>query len=173
MANAPARKRPVKAVPAVVTVDDGTEDDLSEPVEHTVTFLRDGEDEPHTFLARPEFDYKIMYQAVTAGSKNGPMAIKRFENMIRPSLLDDDGVPSKWQPERTDDGNHFTDPDGNQRPIDDLPSLLAPDAGSSRRRWRHLMDEDDELRIRTEEVVRFYEVLIEAATGRPTQRSRS
>lgn len=152
------------------TVDDTT-DDASDTVEFTVTVDRDGDDEDHTFSARPKFSYKRMREAATAQAKGGAAALLRFEKMIRPSLCDDDGTPVKWRPEIND--GHFIDPNGVERPVVDLEAVLAPEAGSSRRRWAHLMDDDDEVEIELDEIVKAYEVLVGAATERPTRKSRS
>lgn len=170
----PTRKRASRsaAVQAVPNepADEAT-DELSDAVEFTVTFDRDGDAEEHTFAARPKFSYKRMREAATAQAKGGAAALLRFEKMIRPSLCDDDGVPSKWVPEVN--AGKFVDPDGVERDVADLSALLAPEAGSSRRRWAHLMDDDDEVEIEIDDIVKAYEVLVGAATERPTQKSRS
>lgn len=166
----PRRRPAVKAVEqAGATVTDI--DDAPPPTEFTVEFERDGDPEPHTFQARPRFTFKRMNEAAKASRDGGAAAVLRFEKMIRPSLLDNDGTPAKWTPV-VEDGE-FEDPSGEMRDIADLPGFLEADAGSSKRRWAHLMDDDDDLEISIEEIVKVYELLVTAATDRPTRRSKS
>ncbi|SHL53155.1 hypothetical protein SAMN05443637_13518 [Pseudonocardia thermophila] len=147
--------------------------DLPGTVVHTVQFERDGVVEEHTFTARPRMTYKRMADIVKARrSGDGVDALAAFERMIRPALLDDDGTPANWEPEVR--GGVFIDPDGNERPVEDLQELLAFENGSSRRRWIHLMDKDDYVDVEMGEISDFYERLFEEASERPTQRpSRS
>ena len=177
MPNTTTRRRPAtraKAVQPAVVDEDGAEVvDLPGLVEHMVPFDRDGDREEHTFRARPRMSYKRMADIVRARkSGDGVDALAVFERMIRPALLDTDGVPAKWKPE-VEDGV-FVDPDGKERPVADLADVTAFDAGSSRRRWIHLLDVDDEVEVELDDITDFYEALIEAASDRPTQRpSRS
>lgn len=137
-------------------------------VTHTVAFKRDGEVEEHTFSARPQFGYKQMADSAKARKDGGLGAVLLFERFIRPSLLNNDGTPAKWEP--SPQGGEFVAPDGETRPMSELPELLEFESGSSRRRWAALMDDDDELQIDLDEITGFYEALVEATAGRPTQR---
>lgn len=169
MPTVPTRKRPAPhPIHPDVEADDGGEL-LPEPVEFTVEFDREGEPETHTFLARPKLTYKRMTDAARGVKSKGLAAVTLFEKLIRPALLDDDGVPAKWRPEV--DGGTFIDPDGETRELADLPKLLELEAGSSRRRWLYLMDDDDELEVDLQEIADAYELLIGKATDRPTRRS--
>lgn len=179
MSNATTRRRPSggpkpkvvrSPAPAAVVDEDGAEIvDMPGFVEHTVPFFRDDVREDHTFRALPRMSYKRMADIVKARrSGDGVDALAVFERMIRPSLLDNDGVPAKWQP--TVEDGVFVDPYGNERPAADLPELLAFEAGSSRRRWIHLLDVDDEVEVELDDITELYEKLIEAASDRPTQR---
>lgn len=144
----------------------------SDVVEFDVEFTnRAKEPEVHTFRARPEFGYKRMREAALARQRGGTDAVMMFERMIIPSLLDDDGTPNEWQPQ-VEDG-HFEDPDGVLRPTKDLQKVMDPDAGSSLRRWSHLMDVRDDLNIEFEEIAKTYDLLVEKSSGRPTRRSKS
>lgn len=166
---APSRRlatAPATDTEAIVALDPDT-------VEFDVQFL-DLDEEPaesHTFRARPHFGYKRMREAALAQQRGGMDAVMRFEKMIVPSLVDDDGTPAQWAPE-VEDGE-FVDPDGDTRPVADLPQVLDPANGSSRRRWGHLMDARDDLSIDIGEIVRVYELLVEKSSSRPTQRSKS
>lgn len=168
-----AAKPKATTQPAVIDEDGAEVVDLPGLIEHTVPFERDGEREDHTFNARPRMSYKRMADIVKARrSGDGVDRLAVFERMIRPALVDTDGVPAKWAAE-VEDG-YFTDPDGKERPVADLPDLVAFEAGSSRRRWIHLLDLDDEVEVELDDITSFYEALVEAASDRPTQRpSRS
>lgn len=172
MPNTTTRRRPAakpKTAPAVVDEDGAEVLDLPGLVEHTVPFERDGELEEHLFRAQPRMSYKRMADIVKARrSGDGVAALAVFERMIRPALVDTDGVPAKWQPVIKD--GVFVDPDGNERPAADAADLLAFEAGSSKRRWIHLLDVDDEVEVELDDITKFYEVLVEEASDRPTQR---
>lgn len=161
--------RPVATAPAE-TIDDADQISEREPVEFSVTFDRDGEEETHTFSARPRLTYKRMADAAKGQKSKGVEAILLFERLIRPALLDTDGTPSKWTVEPYD--GMFVDPNGDERPLSELAEVEAFDAGSSRRRWLHIMDDDDELEVELEQITGVYEKLIEATSDRPTRRLR-
>lgn len=167
-----ARKRVApKSSPATEAPDVEDVELLPAPVQITIAFDRDGESEDQVFTARPKFTYKRMREAARARTTGGIDAVMRFEKMIVPSLCDDDGVPVKWVPAAAD--GQFTDPDGVQRDVKELAWYLDPANGSSRRRWAHLMDDDDDAEPDLNSLVQAYEDLVGAATERPTQRSKS
>lgn len=173
---APARKT-VRGVPAQTDTASDTDDVVVldvDVVEFDVEFedADTGETETHTFRARPRYSYKRMRDAALAQKKRGADLVLMFERMIVPSLLNDDGTPVEWTPEFSSNGD-FTDPSGATRKVADLDSITTPDAGSSRRRWAHLMDERDELDPGLDELQRVYNLLIENSSGRPTQRPSS
>ena len=168
-----SKPKAVRAEPVVIDEQGAEVVDLPGLVEHNVPFERDGEREEHTFRARPRMSYKRMADIVKARrGGDGVAALAVFERMIRPALIDTDGVPAKWKAELED--GYFVDHEGRERPAADLADLLAFDAGSSKRRWLHLLDDDDEVEVELDDITDFYEALVEAASDRPTQRpSRS
>lgn len=169
-ASTPTRRRPApkKARPEPVVIDeDGAEVD-DNLVTFSVTFDRDGEPEEHTFSARPRFGYKQMVDSARGRKAGGVEALLLFERMIRPALLNDDGTPAKWSPRPK--GGEFEDWTGEVHPTSELADLLEFEAGSSRRRWIALMDDDDELQVDISQITDAYEKLVEAAAERPTQR---
>jgi hypothetical protein len=168
-----SKPKAVRAQPTVIDEEGAEVVDLPGIVDHTVPFERDGEVEEHTFRAQPRMSYKRMADIVRARrSDDGVDALAAFERMIRPALLDDDGTPAKWKAEVR--GGVFVDPEGNERPTEDLVDVLAFEAGSSKRRWIALLDQDDEVDVELDDIAGFYEVLVEAASDRPTRRpSRS
>jgi hypothetical protein len=134
-------------------------------VEFSVAFVRDDVEEIHEFAARPKASYNDLIGMVKYGADEDPRAITFLSRMIRRSLLDSDGTPAKWKPSVHDD--HFTDPDGNHTHVDDLPTFLAFEAGSSRRRWVHLMEYDDEVEVEEDQISGVLKYLTEAAAERP------
>lgn len=173
----PARKAVRHATAEQTLPSSGTEEVVAldpDVIEFEVDFADTdtGGTETHTFRARPKYGYKRMRDAALAQKKRGADLILMFERMIAPSLLNDDGTPLDWAPEFSSNGD-FVDPDGATRPVSELDAITNPDAGSSRRRWTHLMDERDELDPGISELQRVYNLLIENASGRPTQRPSS
>lgn len=156
----------------VFDIEDDDDLEAGPLTEFTVVFRRYGDPERYTFSARPQLRYKAITGAAKATAK-GRSADARtlllFERLIRPSLLDDDGVPAKWEPEIED--GEFVNPDGDLVPRADLDKYTALEAGSSRRRWVALMDTDDELDVSLKQIGAVYEHLIEVAADRPTRRS--
>lgn len=149
------------------------------PVElpFSMIFLRDGVEEPHEFVARPNMGWKDFrgFIPIMGGGLDGgdtamqAHAIRVIDQLVRRVLANDDGTPEKWRPNIV--AGHFTDPKGNHTPVDLLPGFEAFEAGSSRRRWMHLMDNDDDVTIELEQMVSLMEDIVAAASDRPTQRS--
>jgi hypothetical protein len=137
-------------------------------VEFSIGFVRDGVEETHEFTARPRMSYADTVGLVK--NQKGPLALPFLDRMVRRSLIDDDGTPVKWEPEPVD--GKITAPDGTEVDIADTVNYQAFEAGSSRRRWVHLMETDDDVEIELEQIMQVFEYLVsEAAEGRPTSRS--
>ncbi len=163
--------RKPRAVTAPTVIDETGEEVLDAPVEFTVTFTRDGDDEKHEFRARPSFGYKQMRDVAKIQSQRdggGLKALMVYERLIVPALCDDDGTPAKWQPEFED--GQLIGPDGELHDKAEATKLSEFDAGSSRRRWRFLMDDDDDVQVELDEITAAYELLVEAASDRPTRK---
>jgi hypothetical protein len=62
----------------------------------------------------------------------------------------------------------FRGPDGQLYPLAEAERFLKPEAGSSRRRWRALMEEDDDAEVDGEALGKLFEWLVGLAAGRPT-----
>ena len=145
--------------------------------EFEFVFLRDGVEEVHEFTARPVFGWKEVTGAVglmglaDGRTEHGELrhAIRYLDNIVRRSLVNDDGTPEKWTPNVVD--GHFTDPSGGHAPVELLPLVEAFDAGSSRRRWVHLMTHDDDVIIERDQLMELYNDLMAVAGVRPTERS--
>jgi hypothetical protein len=91
------------------------------------------------------------------------------DRLIGRSLDNTDGTPEKWKPTVVD--RHFTAPNGDHTPAELLAGFESFDAGSSRRRWVHLMEVDDDITVEPDQIVELMADLLEAAANRPTTRS--
>ncbi len=149
----------------------------SAPVhEFEVVFLRDGVEETHEFAARPKFGWKETAGAIglmgLMDGKTGPgelgHAVRYLDGILRRSLVNDDGTPEKWAATVVD--GHFTDPAGDHVPEELLALVEAFDAGSSRRRWVHLMTHDDDVTIEQAQLMELFTDLMAVAADRPTGR---
>lgn len=143
------------------------------PHDFAMIFIRDGVEERHEFSACPTMSWQDIRGLVpvagsgAAGSETA--AVRVSDRLIRRALRNDDGTPEKWVPVITD--GHFTDPNGDHTPVNLLPAYQAFDAGSSRRRWVYLMEEDDDVTVEAEQILTLVSDLVEAAAVRPTSRS--
>lgn len=95
-----------------------------------------------------------------------------------------DGVPSSWSPLELDDDDpgvpeggkaidYYRDHEGHVRAFSDtetLEWLQNIDNGSSRRRWQHLMEVDDEAVVELEDLIAVAEYLVAEGSDRPTAR---
>jgi hypothetical protein len=143
-------------------------------VPFAMIFVRDGVEERHEFTARPTMGWQDVRGLVPLmGGKTDDQltqqAVKVIDRLIRRVLANDDGTPELWTPTVVD--GHFTDPNGDHTPLDLLPAYETFTAGSSRRRWVHLMEHDDEVTVEAEQIVDLMADLVSAAGERPTQRS--
>ena len=150
----------------------------SAPVhEFEFAFLRDGVEEVHEFAARPRFGWKETAGAISLmGVMDGKTghgelgyAVRYLDGILRRSLVNDDGTPEKWTATVVD--GHFTDPAGDHVPEELLPLVEAFDAGSSRRRWVHLMTRDDDVTVEQGQLMELFDDLMTVAADRPTERS--
>lgn len=136
-------------------------------------FLRDGVEERHEFTARPAMGWQDVRGLVPllGGTDTGlsEHAVRVIEKLIRRVLTNGDGTPERWTPTVVD--GHFTDPNGDHTPVELLPGYEAFEAGSSRRRWVHLMENDDDITVEPDQIVELLNDLVEAASARPTRRS--
>lgn len=146
--------------------------------EFTMIFVRDGVDEPHEFVARPSIGWgdvsSLMLPMMEGASGISAGTLRQIDRLIRRSLVNDDGTPEKWRPRvvTPDDGEPwFTAPNGDHCEVTELPVYEALDAGSSRRRWSHLMEVDDDVTIEPEQILALVNDLMEVASERPTKSS--
>jgi hypothetical protein len=137
-----------------------------------VVFNRDEELETHQFQAIASADMATLSSILKAVNRNPEQAVPQMLRMIYKMLDNKDGVSSRWEPKpiRGDNGDDamFRGPDDEPHPMADLEKFTAFEAGSSKRRWRHLMDEDDDIVVEAEVLQGVFEYLVGEASGRPT-----
>jgi hypothetical protein len=118
-------------------------------------------EETHEFDARPRVSYGDtigLVRGSNGSNEDDAKALKTLDRSIRRMLVDDDGTPIRWTPKFT--GKTFEGPDGNTYPVSELNTFTAFDAGSSRRRWVALMDDDDEsLSVEVGQVLQVFEYI--------------
>lgn len=139
-----------------------------------MVFIRDGVEERHEFTAHPTMGWQDVRGLMPLMGGEGDQtlsqgAIRVVDRLIGRSLDNTDGTPEKWKP-RVVDG-HFTAPNGDHTPVELLPGFEAFEAGSSRRRWVHLMEVDDDVTVEPMQIVELMADLVEVAANRPTTRS--
>jgi hypothetical protein len=160
---APAPARPT-AKPAVKHFGPSRDVAPAPVIPFSVGFVRAGVEEPHEFDARPRVSYGDTIGLIRGNGSNedDAKALKTLDRSIRRMLVDDDGTPARWTPTFT--GKTFEGPDGNTYPVSELNTFTAFDAGSSRRRWVALMDDDDEtLSVEVGQVLEVFEYITEQA----------
>lgn len=147
--------------------------------EFAMIFKRDGVRERHEFLAEPRMDWQnlrgLMYLMDSRrGEGIDPKALAQIDRLIRRSLVNHDGTPERWKANivSEDSGEPwFTDPNGDHTPAEMLPVYEAFEQGSSRRRWMHLMDNDDEVTVESEQILSLMKDLMEASGKDRTKNS--
>ena len=149
--------------------DEGVEPEIHE---FAMIFKRDGVRERHEFLAQPNYSWQnlrgLMYMLDSRRDEGITIrALAQIDRLVRRSLVNTDGTPERWRAKivTPEDGGDpwFTDPNGDQAPADLLPAYETFDAGSSRRRWVYLMDEDDEVTVEAAQIIKLMQDLMEAA----------
>lgn len=142
------------------------------------TFLRDDHPETHEFRARAVTDIGAL--AFTLGSieSHPERSMAGLFRMIAKMLDNTDGTPAKWRPAplpavENEDGTtappKFRGPDGALYLMDAAARFEEFDAGSSRRRWLYLLEQDDEVIVDATDLMALFEWLIGLAADRPTQ----
>jgi hypothetical protein len=147
-----------------------------EPFDFTI--LRDDEPETHSFQARKVSDMATLMVTLTNTEKHPERAMGGLMLMIAKMLYNKDGVPARWTPDVLPPPED--DPDAEPKMRDPLTGDLIPaspenidrftkfDAGSSRRRWLYLMQEDDEAVVQQDDLMELFRWLVALAANRPT-----
>lgn len=144
-------------------------------VPFAMVFLRDGVEERHEFVAHPTMGWQDVRGLIPLmGGKADDQALSQaairvVDRLIGRALDNRDGTPEKWTATVVD--GYFAAPNGDHTPAELLPGFESFDAGSSRRRWVHLMEVDDDITVDPDQIVELMTDLLEAAANRPTTRS--
>lgn len=148
-----------------------------EPFEFT--FMRDDEPETHQFQARAVTDTAGIANTLAVAEKHPEQALPGMLRMISKMLDNKDGTPATWsptilplpelEPGEEEPERKFRGPDGELYPMAEAEKFLEFTAGSSRRRWLHLMQDDDEVTVDGKALTKLYEWLVGLAAGRPTR----
>jgi len=145
-------------------------------------FMRDDEPEEHQFRARVVTDIGSLLVALNASRRDNTGKAVQGAALIIARMLDNkDGTPARWSPEPLDPPEDaaedweakFRAPDGNTWPMGEAEKFTRFEAGSSRRRWLYLMEEDDEVVVDAKDLMALMEWLVRMAAGRPTEPSLS
>lgn len=132
----------------------------------TLTVMRDDEPEDHQFNARAMTDVTGLATVLTLGDKHAEKAIGGVMRIIAKMLDNKDGVSASWRPEvlpEPDDAPEdftpqFRNPSGELE--DFTPENTARytrfEAGSSKRRWLYLVEEDDEATVDEGQLMRLF-----------------
>lgn len=167
--------------------------------EFELVVVRDGQDEIHTFKVEAKVTAGELTTAVAAQAGRTGEALSGVLRMIRRNLCNTDGVPAQWSVQEipvstapvatptSDDwpaeGGEleahepgFRGPDGRiylMSDADAIAKFTDPLAGSSRRRWMHLLDEDEDAEVQADDLVEIAEWMIGLAANHPSEPSRS
>lgn len=147
-------------------------DDESEPPdwrEITIVADHDGEQRKHTFRVKLDLDYKDMVAVTRFTTKGGSEAdmLPTVDRVLRRSMCDADGTPARWRPQVNEE--QFVAPDGTVLPADRVDEFTGFEAGSSSRRWRALLVDDDVF-IDPERLMDAWNGLMGGTAERPTRR---
>jgi hypothetical protein len=136
----------------------------------TFPFMRDEELEEHTFRARVSLDLPTLISAIGEADRHPERAVSGLLRIVVKMLDNKDGVPAQWEPEplplpdplpEGHDGEvRFRGPDGELYLLEEAAKFTAFEAGSSRRRWLHLIEEDDEIEVHRDDLMDLYKWLI-------------
>lgn len=162
----------------------------AERVPFTFVVHRDGEEESHDFQAVPVTDTASLSALMINAQRKPEEAMAGMLRMIGKMLDNKDGTPANWAPVQLPpppsdspvwpDGDpegegapvrKFRGPDGALYPMHEAERFSAFEAGSSRRRWRYLMEQDDEVIVDSEALAELFEWLVGLAANRPTRPS--
>jgi hypothetical protein len=144
------------------------------------TFLRDDEPETHEFNAVAKPDLVGLTRVMVLINTAPERATAQLLAMIPKGLDNSDGTPAKWEPIPVADGygehgepgaKYIVAPSGPQKggmvPAEHAAQFEAFDAGSSRRRWNALLDDDD-IAVDIADVMALFEWMVSLVADRPT-----
>jgi hypothetical protein len=144
----------------------------------TVSYIRGGEIEVQTFniIVKP-IDMGTAFRLMLAGAVNDATALPSMIRLIGQYMVNHDGVSATWEykplapkPDEPEI-SRFRAPNGKFLPVEKAEQFTDPAKGSSRRRWLHLMNVDEDAEIQQETITDLLKYLTEVAANRPTPAS--
>ena len=133
--------------------------------------------ETHTFTALlGKLDAGGLIAALIAvENDDGGKAATAYYRTIAKLVDNSDGIPARWEPKalRQEEGDErpqmFRVPWGRDKgqlmKLDDASSYLEGEVHSSRRRWLHLMEQDDDAIVEFEDLSKIFEWLVKQSSG--------
>jgi hypothetical protein len=169
-----------KAEPDIKTFGGGKPRDLVDAKLIRLVAYLDEEPVPLDFMVRPGHVSNEAIQVIKhrlSGSNN--QILMTVMRMIRKMMIDSDGVSVRWNfgdsileaKKKGEDPSAFRGPDGKIYDLTDTEAIekfQKIENGSSRRRWHHLMEEDDDLSIEVDDLMEILDWSIAEASNRPT-----
>lgn len=152
-------------------------------IEFELVAYKGDEEVVHSFTAGVRGIPAELVQVAARAEKDPSRAAAPLVRLLGKLMSDKDGVPTTWQPLPLDKDDPsypevsgapcYRDPEGVVRPFSDhekLDELQSVEAGSSRRRWRWLMEEDEDAVVEMQDLMEVAEYLISEGSERPTER---
>lgn len=87
---------------------------------------------------------------------------------LRVPSVNADGLVTGTADDDVDIVPGFRGPTGAYHPMSEAPLFLEESSGSSRRRWVHMINDDDDVTIDSEDITALFEWVVSLAAGRPT-----
>lgn len=153
--------------------------DVVERQEFELKYLVDEEMKSQTFGIIPRMSGGDLAGMAWSNKVDPEQSASRMINLISKLADNRDGdVKAKWEfkpavQKPGDDRPMFRGPDGELYPMEDSDALLElwndHSTWTSRRRWQHLMNQDDEAIVNLADIVKVVEWVIGLAADRPTQ----
>lgn len=141
------------------------------------TISTDGEPRTHQFALRATLRAGDVVALMDAVEHEPERSMGLMASILRKVIVDDDGTPVAWDPPELPAKTKpadvvVTGPGGETCTLadtDTIEGFMAPEAGSSRRRWDLLMDPDNDEGVHLMDLVDISRWVIELSTDRPTQ----
>lgn len=155
----------------------------SKRFEFGLVAYRNDEEEVHEFTARKMAttqDAVALILAAESGTDTVDL-LPQMARMLRKSMVDDDGTPLGWSAldhmlaedhaAFDADDPRYEGPDGVVHSLSDgdtLRKFLARESGSSRARWVHLMEHDEDADVELADITQVVKEIISRTAGRPS-----
>jgi len=151
----------------------------------TFWFMRDEQPESYELnLLKKDIDLAAanrILSMLNGKNEDDGSALPMMIQFVSRYMDNKDGTPAEWKltglPNGMDEQGkakppeEFYGPDGARYPISEARRFEAVAAGSSRRRWLHLLRDDDTAEVQQQTMIDLINYIVELAGGRPTPAS--